>query len=138
VTSEFTPLAESEVEYANAARAKRRREGTAAPEPEASPIRDATLRARWRDLLRHIFLVDPLQCRRCGGRLYLVEVVTNPYRVEALLRFLGLWHGRSPPAPPRPGGPPPVPQPEIQHDPECAPQHADDDESQVPPDWDQD
>jgi hypothetical protein len=26
-------------------------------------------------------------------------------------------------------------QPEIQHDPECEPQHADDDDSQVPPDW---
>jgi hypothetical protein len=64
-----------------------------------------------------------------------VEVVTNPYRVEALLRLLGLWRGRSPPAPARTGGLPAAPEPEIQHAPECAPQHADDDESQVPPDW---
>jgi hypothetical protein len=55
-------------EYANAARAKRRRQDAAAPEPEPCPLRDATLRARWRDLLRHVLLVDPLQCRRCGGR----------------------------------------------------------------------
>ncbi len=71
------------------------------PAPSASPSR-----ANWARLLRRIFEVDPLLCPRCGGRLAIVAVLTDPKVVDRILRHLterGLRtsvHARGPPADP--------------------------------------
>jgi len=44
----------------------------------------------WAELLRRVFSVDALRCVRCGGRLEMIGVVTNPPVVEAILEHLGL------------------------------------------------
>jgi len=53
------------------------------PAPRASPSR-----ANWAPLLRRIFEVDPLLCPRCGGRLAIVAVLTDPKVVDRILRHL--------------------------------------------------
>ncbi len=39
--------------------------------------------ARWADLLRHTFEVDVPECDRCGGRMKLVAMLTDPATIEA-------------------------------------------------------
>ena len=43
----------------------------------------------WADLLKRTFAVDILSCPRCGGRLRLVAVVTEPVNVERYLAGVG-------------------------------------------------
>ena len=53
------------------------------------------LRRRWAELLRRIFEVDPLRCRRCGAAMGIVAFVLDPEVTTAILRHLRR-HGRDP------------------------------------------
>ena len=51
--------------------------------------------ASWAKLLARVFALDITRCRTCGGRMRVLEVVSDP---DAIARIL---HGaRAPPAPP--------------------------------------
>ena len=55
-------------------------------------------RIGWAKLLARIFALDITRCRKCGGRMRVLEVVSDP---DAIARIL---HGaRAPPAPHPPG-----------------------------------
>ena len=55
-------------------------------------------RIGWAKLLARVFALDITRCRTCGGRMRVLEVVSDP---DAIARIL---HGaRAPPAPPPPG-----------------------------------
>jgi hypothetical protein len=73
-----------------------REEGSA---PEASGSR-----ASWARLLRLVFEVDPLTCRRCGAEMKVISVITAPGLVAKLLRHVRAraddetFDARAPPA----------------------------------------
>ena len=64
-------------------------------------LREATSTPRrygWASLLARVFAVDVTVCSKCGGKMRILEVVTDP---EALAELL---HGaRAPPRPSPPG-----------------------------------
>ena len=67
-------------------------------EPEGQPESKAPRRIGWASLLARVFAVDVTVCRKCGGRMRILEVVDTP---DAVARVL---HGaRAPPRPPPPG-----------------------------------
>ena len=67
-------------------------------EPEGRPESKAPRRIGWARLLARVFAVDVTVCRKCGGRMRILEVVDTP---DAVARVL---HGaRAPPRPPPPG-----------------------------------
>jgi hypothetical protein len=53
------------------------------PKPSASRI-------DWASLLRRVFKVDVLCCKKCGGRMKVIAVIEEPSAIEKILRHLGL------------------------------------------------
>jgi hypothetical protein len=51
------------------------------------------MRPLWRDLIKAVWAVDPLQCPHCHSALRPVETLTRPEAVEFFLRLHGLWEG---------------------------------------------
>jgi hypothetical protein len=67
------------------------------PFPDRQP-RDRYL--PWAELMRRTHQIDPLLCRRCGGRLELVALVSNPDLAKELLAQWGEKRSRTPTGPP--------------------------------------
>ena len=66
-----------------------------AAEPSSRPRR-----LGWANLLARVFAVDITTCSKCGGKMCVVDVVTDPDDIARIL------HGaRAPPRPPRPHPP---------------------------------
>jgi hypothetical protein len=61
------------------------------PPPEKTTAR--AMRPLWRDLIKAVWAVDPLQCPHCHSALRPVETLTRPEAVEFFLRLHGLWEG---------------------------------------------
>ena len=53
----------------------------------------------WAELMKRVFLLDVLQCERCGGRLKIIAAILPPDTTEKILRCLGL-PSRAPPLAP--------------------------------------
>jgi len=93
--------------YSNKARGQRRRQSAAAAIPAADSCSDAVqdddfrrfCRRAWARLIRKVYLVDPLACPKCGGRLRILSFIDDPCVIEKILRHLKLWDlpERSPP-----------------------------------------
>jgi hypothetical protein len=93
--------------YSNKARGQRRRQDAAALTPMAASCPDVPqdddfcrfCRRAWARLIRNVYLVDPLTCPKCGGRLRILSFIENPCVIEKILRHLKLWDSpeRSPP-----------------------------------------
>jgi hypothetical protein len=67
-------------------------------EPRDPSESKAPRRIGWASLLARVFAIDVTVCRKCGGRMRILEVVDAP---DAVARVL---HGaRAPPRPPPPG-----------------------------------
>ncbi|MBF0363875.1 MAG: transposase [Oligoflexia bacterium] len=49
----------------------------------------------WADLLKKVFKIDALICKKCGGRMSIVGEVTNPKIIEKILSVLNLDHGKN-------------------------------------------
>jgi hypothetical protein len=93
--------------YSVRRRARWRKLGILAASPlqalPPDPHRDAVppwpalraLRRRWAELLRRIFEVDPLRCRRCGAEMRILAFILDPEVTAAILRHLRR-HGRDP------------------------------------------
>ena len=96
--------------YSNKARGQRRRQAAAAaiPGPPRSPDNPQDddfrrfCRRAWARLIGKVYLIDPLTCPKCGGRLRIISFIDNPSVIEKILRHLKLWDlpERSPPLPP--------------------------------------
>jgi hypothetical protein len=48
-----------------------------------------------------VYLVDPLTCPKCGGRLRILSFIDNPCVIEKILRHLKIWDPPERPPPPR-------------------------------------
>ena len=94
--------------YSNKVRGQRRRQqqcaagitpvAVSAPKPEPDNFRRFCRRA-WARLIRKVYLIDPMTCPKCGGRLRILSFIDNPSVIEKILRHLKLWDSpeRSPP-----------------------------------------
>lgn len=80
--------------YANAARAKRKRDAAQGGLPSgasrmaASELDSAERKAarkRWANLIRHIYELDPLVCPRCGGAMKIISFITEGQTIRAVL-----------------------------------------------------
>jgi hypothetical protein len=72
-------------------------------EPNLSPKKRAALRKRWAQLIRRVYLTDPLIWPACGGELRAVAFITEAGIIEKILRHLAKRKdaSRAPPAPKR-------------------------------------
>jgi len=86
------------------------------PPGEAGTPAPTSRRASWARLPKKVFEVDPLLCPRCGARLQLVSVITEPEVVDKILAHRkrtgaenrALFHERAPPEVSVPSLPPTV------------------------------
>jgi hypothetical protein len=57
---------------------------------------------KWRELIKKVWEVDPLECPNCGGEMKIIALIDEGAVIEKILRHLGLWVGygasRAPPA----------------------------------------
>ena len=59
-------------------------------------VSSAESRASWARLIKKIYEVDPLVCKKCGSPMRILAVITDPDEVNNILRHL-IKTGRSPP-----------------------------------------
>jgi hypothetical protein len=81
--------------------------GSSANASKAKTARDRDARPPrhpWADLLRRVWSVDVLECRRCGGRMRIIAILMDAPSAARLLLHLGLPASAPTTAPPR--GPP--------------------------------
>jgi hypothetical protein len=56
---------------------------------------------KWRELIKKVWEVDPLECPHCGGEMKIIALIDEAAVIEKILRHLGLWVGygasRAPP-----------------------------------------
>jgi hypothetical protein len=75
--------------YSNRLRKRYRKEDG---EVTVRPVEDAhrlpKSRASWARLLKMVFEVDPLTCRRCGAAMKVIAVITAPALIDRLLKHV--------------------------------------------------
>jgi hypothetical protein len=100
--------------YSNRARGQRRKaaeklgahgSSETSQEPVPTPPQRAALRRRWANLIRRVYEVEPLVCRRCGAEMRVVSFITDPRVVKRIVDHLRKRDRPARPPPPR------VPQP---------------------------
>ncbi|MFC1529694.1 transposase zinc-binding domain-containing protein [Gemmatimonadota bacterium] len=99
--------------YANASRLRARQRASAGSvnsRPSSSDLEAPTpyeqqRRMRWAQLIRRVWLEDPLLCPDCGGEMQILSFITEQEVVDRILRHVGWRHGASLPGVIRP---PPV------------------------------
>jgi hypothetical protein len=85
--------------YSNHARHDRERSRTGGSQEldprapaEQPPAYRKGWRRRWAYLIQKIFGADPLVCRKCGGEMKVLALITEPKQVDAILVFLRRYH----------------------------------------------
>ena len=70
--------------------------GSATPDPiqPDTPFR-RQCRKRWAELIRKVWIDDPLVCP-CGGTMRVIAFITNPPVVDKIINHLGLDHSDPP------------------------------------------
>jgi len=53
-----------------------------------SPIRLGSSRASWARLIRKVFEVDPLLCKKCGAEMKIIAVITEHAVVDRIIRHI--------------------------------------------------
>lgn len=100
--------------YSNRARGQRRKaaeklgahgSSETSQEPVPTPPQRAALRRRWANLIRRVYEVEPLVCRRCGAEMRVIGFITDPRVVKRIVDHLRKRDRPVRPPPPR------VPQP---------------------------
>jgi len=87
--------------YANASGLRARQRASAISvnsQPSSSDLEAPTplerqRRMRWAQLIRRVWLEDPLLCPDCGGEMHLLSFITEPGVVDRILRHVGWRHG---------------------------------------------
>jgi len=46
---------------------------------------------KWRELIKKVWEVDPLECPRCGAEMKMIALIDESAVIEKILRYLGLW-----------------------------------------------
>jgi hypothetical protein len=93
--------------YSSSHRGKQRRENKEDQETELVlvSIGKGTVGGKptstWARLIRRIFEVDPLRCRRCGAEMRLIAFVTDFHQVQKILEHIGEQTIRPPPLEPK-------------------------------------
>ena len=54
----------------------------------STPPERAAIRRRWADLIRRVYEVDPLVCRRCGGEVRRCVSITEPALIKRIVDHL--------------------------------------------------
>jgi hypothetical protein len=95
--------------YSNRARGQRRKaeeklgahgSSETSQEPVPTPPERAALRRRWANLIRRVYEVEPLVCRRCGAEMRVVAFITDPRVVKRIVDHLRKRDRVSRPPPP--------------------------------------
>ena len=90
--------------YSNRARVARAAPSTYTPPParaEKPPSEsERRSRASWARLLRKVFEVDPLLCVRCGSKMRILAILTDPRVIDEILAHLARRSPSSARAPP--------------------------------------
>ena len=72
-------------------------QGDAAPLPLPSPIAKKKASRTWAALIKKVYEVDPLVCKKCGGTMKIIAFVQDPHEVKCLLSSLRLPDFHPPP-----------------------------------------
>ena len=89
--------------YSSSYRGKQRRENREEQETElvlmntGKPAAAGKPTSTWARLIRRIFEVDPLRCRRCGAEMRIIAFVTDFHQVRKILEHIGEQTIRPPP-----------------------------------------
>jgi hypothetical protein len=65
------------------------------------------LTRRWARLIKKIYEISPLVCKKCGGEMKVISVITDYEIRKKILKHLGLWNQRIHTPPPLPNFHPP-------------------------------
>lgn len=84
--------------YANRARGNRARQKPSPKGAQAEAPKRRRCPPAWARLIAKVYQVDPLRCRRCGGKLQIVAYINDHFTIKKILDHLGL----SPPEKQRP------------------------------------
>jgi hypothetical protein len=87
--------------YSNRVRGDRDREAPTAKEHEEKPPKKRRCTASWARLISKVYHVDPLTCRKCGGKLKVIAYLHDQVAIGRILEHLGL-------SPPEDEKPPPI------------------------------
>jgi len=63
----------------------------------AKPAAGGKPSSTWARLIRRIFEVDPLRCRKCGARMRLIAFITDFRQIRRILEHIGEQTLRPPP-----------------------------------------
>lgn len=69
----------------------------ATPDPYALSTARRLWRKKWAELIRRVFLADPLTCSRCGQQMRISSFVTMQTTIDKILRHIGWKHVDPPP-----------------------------------------
>ena len=56
--------------------------------PKTQTVPQRACRSAWARLIAKVYEVDPLICRRCGSKMKLIAVITDPSEVRTILHHL--------------------------------------------------
>ena len=63
-------------------------------------IEQRKFRRTWAALIRKVWEVDPLKCKKCGHEMKVISVITEHAVIKRILEHLGLWSDRTGRGPP--------------------------------------
>ena len=84
--------------YASRARGDRARQKPSPRDAQDEAPNRRRCPPAWARLIAKVYQVDPLRCRRCGGKLQIVAYINDHFTIKKILDHLGL----SPPEKQRP------------------------------------
>ena len=94
-------------EYSSRVRGERKKEArpndtNPAPLAILEEPEPRTISKRWAALIKKVYEIDPLVCKRCGGRMKIKSFVTDPHEVARILKHHNIPDYRAPPPIPKP------------------------------------
>ena len=76
--------------YANRVRGERAQAEPGEENVEERPVKKRRCSASWARLIAKVYDVDPLTCRKCGGKLKIVAYLHDQSSIKRILDHLGL------------------------------------------------
>lgn len=102
VPSPYEPLVYYYGIYSSSYRGKEKREN--ADDEDEMEIEEVTgtpkASSTWARLIRKIFEIDPLRCKKCGGEMKIIAFVTDFHETKKILKHIGEETQRAPPLSP--------------------------------------
>ena len=78
--------------YSNKARGQRKKlnEDTKTPQLIKSDVTKKAFRKRWSILIQKIYNIDPLKCKKCGGKMRIISFIEKEPVINKILKHLNL------------------------------------------------